>query len=140
MQLWLGLVVPQPKSKAPLLSLLCQHFGSLQSLLHPSEGMSFTAPCSLSIELLLPEQQALSTWPFFPHRQPRSPAGIVNSMSSTDLTLVDHATILGRRDVVVISTGKRNCLSRSTLMVHSWLEENGLGVSLGVMFLLPHPL
>lgn len=52
-------------------------------------------------------------------------------MRFTDFALVDHTVMSGRRDVVVISVGKRSFLSRSTLMSHSWLRENGL------VFLLP---
>lgn len=56
-----------------------------------------------------------------------------------DLALVDHTTASGWRGVVVISRAKRSCLSSSTVMFHSWSEAKGLGVSLGMAFLLPPP-
>lgn len=37
------------------------------------------------------------------------------------------------------SLSARSCLSRSTLVSHSWLGEKGLGVSLGLVYIRPPP-
>src|SRR4029434_1210246 len=65
--------------------------------------------------------------------------GTVSSMRSAVFTLVDHTTMSGRRDVVVISLGNWSCLPRSTRMLHSWSEQKSFGVCFGLVLLLPPP-
>src|SRR4029434_7780035 len=65
--------------------------------------------------------------------------GTVSSMRSAVFSLVDHTTMSGRRDVVVISLGNWSCLPRSTRMLHSWSEQKSFGVCFGLVLLLPPP-
>ncbi|RXN25307.1 hypothetical protein ROHU_013939 [Labeo rohita] len=48
---------------------------------------------------------------------------MVSSTMSTVLELLDHITISGRRFVLVISVGNLSFLSRSTLMLQSWVNK-----------------
>lgn len=65
--------------------------------------------------------------------------GMVNSTRSNILELLDHITMSGHRLVLVISVGNWSFLSRSTLMLQSWVKRVDLCGTLGVVLVPPPP-
>ncbi len=63
----------------------------------------------------------------------------MSSLGSTAVALVDHITVSGWRDVVVISVGNWSCLPKSTLIFYFWSEEKSLGIFFNLVLLLPSP-
>lgn len=57
--------------------------------------------------------------------------GMVSSMMSTILTLLDHITISGQRLVLIISLGNWNFLPGSSIILKSWLAITFLGGTCG---------